>query len=43
MTPEDKYKGGDPDGRKSLRTAIIVFAIVEAVIIAAVIFYKTTR
>ena len=33
----------DPDGRKSLRTAIIVFAVVEAVVIAAVIFYQSTR
>ena len=39
MTQEDR----DPDGRKSLRTAIIVFAIVEALVIAAAVFYKTTR
>ena len=39
MTQED----GDPDGQHSLKKAIIIFAIVEAIVIAAVIFYKTTR
>ena len=40
---EDANKDRDTDGRKSLRTAIIVFAIVEALVIAAVVFYKSTR
>ncbi len=39
MTPDER----DPDWQKSLRTAIIVFAIVEAVVIAAVVFYTFTR
>lgn len=33
----------DDEGRKSLRTAIIWFAVVEAVVIAAVLFYKLSR
>ena len=39
MPQEDK----DPGGQKSLKTAIIVFAVVEALVIAAVVFYKSTR
>ena len=33
----------DSDGRASLRRAIIWFAVVEALVIAAVIFYKLSR
>jgi hypothetical protein len=33
----------DSEGRKSLRRAIIWFAVVEAVVIAAAIFYKLSR
>lgn len=36
-------EGHDDEGRKSLRRAIIWFAVVEAVVIAAVIFYKLSR
>jgi hypothetical protein len=49
MTPEDKTptdkisEGKDPDGRHGLRKAIIIFAVVEALVIAAVVFYTSTR
>jgi hypothetical protein len=33
----------DPDGQRSLRRAIIVFAVVEAIVIALVVFYKVSR
>ena len=33
----------DDGGRKGLRTAIIWFAVVEALVIAAVLFYKLSR
>ncbi len=33
----------DDEARKSLRRAIIWFAVVEALVIAAVIFYKLSR
>lgn len=33
----------DSDGREGLRRAIIWFAVVEALVIAAVIFYKLSR
>ena len=36
-------EGQDDDGRKSLRRAIIWFAVVEALVIAAVLFYKLSR
>lgn len=36
-------EGQDDGGRKSLRRAVIWFAVVEALVIAAVIFYKLSR
>ena len=33
----------DDQGRKSLRTALIWFAVVEALVIAAALFYKLSR
>ena len=39
MTQEDQ----DPDGQRSLKKAVIIFAIVEALVIAAVVFYTSTR
>lgn len=33
----------DDEGRRSLRAAIIWFAVVEALVIAAVLFYKLAR
>ena len=33
----------DSGGRDSLRTAIIWFAVVEALVIAAALFYKLSR
>jgi cytochrome c-type biogenesis protein CcmH/NrfF len=38
MSEEQQY-----EGRKSLRTAIIWFAVVEALVMAAVLFYKLSR
>ena len=35
--------GKDADGRKSLRTAIILFSVVEALVIAAVFLVKYFR
>lgn len=49
MTPEDKTPADktsedkDPGGQHSLRKAIIIFAVVEALVIAAVAFYTSTR
>ena len=36
-------EGQDDEGRGSLRTAIIWFAVVEAAVIAAVLFYNLSR
>jgi hypothetical protein len=38
-------KGGekDLDGQRSLKKAIIIFAIVEALVMAAVVLYTTFR
>ena len=36
-------EGQDDEGRKSLRTAIIWFAVVEALVIAAALYYKLSR
>ena len=36
-------EGQNDEGRKSLRRAIIWFAVVEAAVITAVIFYKLSR
>ena len=36
-------EGQDDGGRRSLRAAIIWFAVVEALVIAAALFYKLSR
>jgi hypothetical protein len=40
MTEDDEK---DVDGQRSLRKAIIIFAVVEALVIAAVVLYTSLR